>query len=228
MVLEVQVLAPDWEAQALDLAPAPVLAPTQALARPALLETGDQALDLRPRPLLGLEGRKVKLAKNDIFDRQHVGSWSGRRGSGRGSRGRGRRFGQQDQACFQTQQVSPPPSFTILHISTFAGTGQTNTSHSPNQRKALEAICLGAAKSLMVIRPLATGRAGAPTLPGVLASGSQRSRVFRRKCSDSVSELDSWVERLSGWPARWRATASITSTRSFAFLVRNLPPAPTS
>ena len=65
----------------------------------------------------------------------------------------------------------------------------------------------------MVIRPLATGRAGAPTLPGVLASGSQRSRVFRRKCSDSVSELDSWVERLSGWPARWRATASITSTR---------------
>ena len=51
--LAVQVLVRDLEAQALDLAPAPVLAPTRALAPPALLETEDQALDLRPRPLLG-------------------------------------------------------------------------------------------------------------------------------------------------------------------------------
>jgi len=51
--LAVQALGRDLEAQALDLAPAPVLAPTRALAPPALLETGDQALDLRPRPLLG-------------------------------------------------------------------------------------------------------------------------------------------------------------------------------
>jgi len=56
VVLAVPVLAPDLEVQALDLDPALVLAPTRAMAPPALLETetGDQPLDLPPPPpLLG-------------------------------------------------------------------------------------------------------------------------------------------------------------------------------
>ena len=48
VVLAVPVPVPDWEVQA------PVLAPTRALAPPALSETGDQPLDLPPPPpLLG-------------------------------------------------------------------------------------------------------------------------------------------------------------------------------
>ena len=56
VVLAVPVQAPDLAAQALDLDPALVLAPTRAMAPPALLETetGDQPLDLPPPlPLLG-------------------------------------------------------------------------------------------------------------------------------------------------------------------------------
>ena len=56
VVLAVPVPAPDLAAQALDLDPALVLAPTRAMAPPALLETetGDQPLDLPPPPpLLG-------------------------------------------------------------------------------------------------------------------------------------------------------------------------------
>ena len=56
VVLAVPVQAPDLAAQALDLDPALVLAPTRAMAPPALLETetGDQPSDLPPPPpLLG-------------------------------------------------------------------------------------------------------------------------------------------------------------------------------
>lgn len=99
-------------------------------------------------------------------------------------------------------------------LSNLTGMVQTSTSHSQSRRKALEAICLAAARSRMVIRPQATGQAGAPTLPGALANGSRRSRGCRRKCSDLVLELDSWEGPLLGWPVPWPATASTTSTRS--------------
>jgi len=155
VVLEVPVPARDLEAQALDLAPAPVLAPTQALAVPALSEIGDQALDLRPRPLPGQE-----ICWEPVWQEEF---WEGQQG-----------------ALEEAWQAGSNM------LSNLTGTGQTNTSHSPNQRKALEAISLEAAKSRMVIRPPATGQAGVPTLPGVLANGSRRSRVCPRKCSGSV------------------------------------------
>jgi len=155
VVLEVPVPARDLEAQALDLAPAPVLAPTQALAVPALSEIGDQALDLRPRPLPGQE-----ICWEPVWQEEF---WEGQQG-----------------ALEEAWQAGSNM------LSNLTGTGQTNTSHSPNQRKALEAISLEAAKSRMVIRPPATGQAGVRTLPGVLANGSQRSRVCPRKCSGSV------------------------------------------
>ena len=75
----------------------------------------------------------------------------------------------------------------------------------------------------MFLRRQATGPAMAPTLLGVLANGSRRSRGCRRRCSGLVSEPDSWVGRLLGWPAPWLPTASTTSTR-FSDLIFQLSP----
>jgi len=174
VVLAVPVLDPDLEVQALDLAPA------QALALPALSETGCQGL---PPPLLGA-GAFWELVWQEGF-------W---------------------EELQEAQEVDWQAGSRML--SNLTGMVQTSTSHSQSRRKALEAICLAAARSRMVIRPQATGQAGAPTLLGALANGSRRSRGCRRKCLDLVLEPDSWAGPLLGWPVPWPATASTTSTRS--------------
>ena len=123
MVLALPVPDPDLEVQALDL------------ALPVLSETGYQ--DLLPPPLLGA-GAFWELVWQEGFweelqEAREV-AWQA------GSRMLSNLTGQLTHIHH------------IPHVGTFAGMVQTSTSHSQSRRKALEAICLAAARSRMVIR----------------------------------------------------------------------------
>lgn len=110
VVLAVPVPVPDWEVQALDLAPAPVLAPTRALAPPALSETGDQPLDLPPPPpLLGAGAFSEPVWQEGFWEGLQV----------------------EPEEAWQAGSAM---------LSNLTGMGQTSISHSLSRRKALEVI----------------------------------------------------------------------------------------
>ena len=137
VVLAVPVLAPDLEVQALDLDPALVLAPTRAMAPPALLETetGDQPLDLPPPPpLLGAGAFLGPVWQEGFWEGLQVEpeeAW------------------QAGSAMLSNLTGHLTHIHQLPHVPTFAGMGQTSISHSQSQRKALEAT-FSAAKSLVL------------------------------------------------------------------------------
>merc|ERR1712223_1017814 len=83
-------------------------------------------------------------------------------------------------------------------------------------KKSAEQLCQTITKLALTSKAadMATGPAGAPTLRGEWASGSRKSLACRRKCLVLVLGRASLVAPHLGWLAPWRATRSITNSRS--------------